>query len=415
MDPQNGPEGPEVADDPLLEDNWRPGPRYAADARRHCVFCGGSPPEPSAASAPSLASAYDPPPAPFPPPSLPENYAYSDDVTLIVVTSAVRSHPSTSLLDAVLHSACRAEPTLARCRKIIVADHPRTILEDDRTCEWKSGRFTRTAADRYSDYLDRVQVLCDAGEHPYHRAELLRLPSFRGFALALKAGLLACRTPTVAVFQHDRLLLRPCNMDGILRLLRAGEGTVNYVGLASNSTMDALDEKLQMSRYGLKVSVHGRGEFSFEGARYVPLGFWYDSVHAASVSYYLGTVFRPRYEGRAAVLRFRLGDFVEDKFGQMLRADVKANGWAAAAKYGCFMAVPADAREAVVQHVNGRDLGSTRARRLGHFVDGLGWGEEIGEGEGGGEGAAVGADGEAKATADADRDAQHVDTEGHGG
>jgi hypothetical protein len=310
-------------------------------------------------------------------PSLPPDHRYEDDITLVLVTSAILTHPDTTLTDAVLHSACRAEPVFALCRKIIVADFPRTVFDDDsRGSEWKAGRFNKQSVESYYEYLDRVEASCKAGLHPYHNAELIRAPKFRGFALALKMGLEMCKTPYVAVFQHDRVVLRPFGLERILRLLRAAPGVVNYVGLASNSTLvDALDEQLAMSKFGLSPLVHGRGSFFFEGTEFLPLYFWFDSTHVASVRFYLDEVMKPRYPKDAPPMRFKVGDFVEDKYGQKMRQDIKEGGLEAHAKYGTFIPMPADG-EMVVQHVNGRMMGSTKDRTLGFFVDELGWDDE---------------------------------------
>lgn len=381
-----------VKDGPVLTD-WKPGPRYLKDARRHCVLCAPkSAPNGTSISTENVvgpkgteklnnstpgrpSSAPQRPPLELPPKPPPRpDHCYEADVTMVLITSAIAMHPDTSLLDAVLHSACRSDPILARCRKIIVADAPRTIWEDkNKKSDWKSGKFNAKDVDRYYTYLDRVEGSCRAGHHPYHFTELVRAPKFRGFALALKMGLERCTTPYAVVFQHDRIILRPFGLDRMLRLLRAAPDQVKYVGLASNSTINILDEKLALSTIGMSPTIHGTGSFSFEGQEFVPLHFWYDSTHVASVRYYLDHVFVRRWLTDGSSMNFRVGDFVEDKWGQAMRADLKTNGLSVHSKYGCFIAVPEHGEKVVVQHCNGRAIGSTKNRKLGYFLDDLDW------------------------------------------
>ena len=369
--------------------------RYAREMRRTCAACAdeddaacpAAQPQPTAATTTTTTTTPDTrtpdtrtPDAQF---ELPRIFSagplptpptrYEDQVTLIIVTSAIFMHPDTSLIDTVLHSACRWEPVLARCRKLIVADHPRRVFdandptERTRENEWKSGRFTSRATRAYEEYLSRLEVVCALGEHPYHNAELIRAPRFGGFAMMLKLGLELTTTPFAIVFQHDRAICRSFGMERVLRLLAAQPDRVKYVGLPSNSTQVKTDVDNAMGRFGFASREAVHSCFFFEGAEFVPLVFWYDSTHVVPVRFYLDVIFGDHeFPGTKFANKFRLrtGDFVEDKFGQAMLSYIKLHGMAKGhPRFGTFlMSLPN--KDIVVRHCNGRRVGTSRAHSM---------------------------------------------------
>lgn len=100
-----------------------------------------------------------------------------------------------------------------------------------------------------------------------------------GFGYAVKAALERVATPLVCVVQHDNAFVRRVNLAPVARALLAGE-LVRYVGLMSSATADY--ESLCMSRYGVRLP----GAFEVERCKLVPLIYWYDKTHLASVDYY---------------------------------------------------------------------------------------------------------------------------------
>lgn len=288
-------------------------------------------------------------------------------VTVVVTTSPVPSHPSTALLDHVVASFELAG--LSGCRLLIVCDGF-CVQERPRP---KRGIVTEAMATGYREFVGEIVRRFTGSD----RVAVVVLQEHAGFGYAVKAALERVATPLVCVVQHDNAFVRRVNLAPVARALLAGE-LVRYVGLMSSATADY--ESLCMSRYGVRLP----GAFEVERCKLVPLIYWYDKTHLASVDYYR-SLFDAVYEkaywylpdsdppeevvtlGRRGGLVIRPGDFIEETLGKKELFDVRTFGFEAAhGRYGTYLYD--DAREPAFRHMDGQKFLTEEARRARGFA-----------------------------------------------
>lgn len=306
-------------------------------------------------------------------------------LTLIVTTSVIPAHPSTRLIAEVLGSYVRNEPDLLDCKKIIVCDFPKLSVSG--LTHYKSGKINRTDFQRYEEYIGELERLSAAGEYPFVNVEIFRLPRYRGFAMAVHEALAKVTTPFVMIIQHDRVLTREFRAAELLALMQAQPDQVKYIGLCSDTSSGHVHQV--SSRYNMDVTgkmqilqptVPGAGGLEAfkkqlianfplplpQCRMLVPLIFWYDSTHIASVSHYRDFVFGSHELVGVPTLDYRYyklktGDFIEDKLGQVQREDIKCNGLDEAhGKYATFLLE--DNQGPFVRHCHGRMIGTSTKR-----------------------------------------------------
>jgi len=123
-------------------------------------------------------------------------------LSIVLTTSAVQSNPSTFLTDTVMQSFSLAHG-LTKCRKIIICDGMR-ITDREKSVNWKGGRATQEAYDRYQVYIARLQALAEKGDGEWANTTILPLPHRHGFSLGALEGIKLVTTPYCMVVQHDR-------------------------------------------------------------------------------------------------------------------------------------------------------------------------------------------------------------------
>ena len=139
-------------------------------------------------------------------------------LTVIVVTSPVRSHPSTALIETTME-AMRHGEGLQQCRKIIVCDGYRKQRTDtgqptkrhmNASKSMRSGIVDEEGAEAYDEFKQRLERLACARsadtDSMFFRSELVTLTQRLGYGHALLAGLKMVTTPYVLVVQ---VLLSP--------------------------------------------------------------------------------------------------------------------------------------------------------------------------------------------------------------
>jgi hypothetical protein len=157
------------------------------------------------------------------------------DLGIIVVTSVLHLHPSTDLLKAVLATHLKNEPLLQLCEeKWIVADHCK-LAKPDKT-KFKSGQVQADHAERYEQYLVRLEELCASGDWPFDGFRVHRMPIYGGFGMSLKTGLELLRAPYALILQHDRVLKQAFGIEDVLVTMKRRPNLIRYIGLASNSS-----------------------------------------------------------------------------------------------------------------------------------------------------------------------------------
>lgn len=240
-------------------------------------------------------------------------------ISIVIVTSPVKSNPDTYLIDTVIESLHQIDG-LEHSPIIIVLDHY-VIAEVPRP---KSGRITEEMGARYEDFFNTLR-----NKYCTQRYCIARSAYHRGFAMSVKWGLEMCRTEFALIIQHDRAFSRPFGQ--IQNALRAFErhSHIRYIGFPTSSS--ANHDHVISERYRLKpltepdICIDFSDDFILK-----PLMFWYDSNHLCHVRRYL-EIYRPfkniptglkeLFGGNKAVkdMILRNGDFIEDRFGQAQR------------------------------------------------------------------------------------------------
>lgn len=256
------------------------------------------------------------------------------DLTLIITTSIIPSNPSCDLIQDVLNSYLTHEPDLYSCEKIIVCDCPKLSNKK----EYKSGRSIQQEIDNYNQYIINLEQL------NLFNTSILKCKSYRGFAMAIKDALELVKTNYVMIIQHDRYLTTSFGVKTCLQILSSNEN-IEYIGLSTHKSIRHAE--ITQSKYNINLE-----PIIFNNIKLVPLIFWYDSTHIASVSHYKEFVFK-EHIFKDKIVKLTIGDFIEDKFGQMQREDIKSNGIQAHSKYKSYVLV----NDVIhVKHRSGRTL-----------------------------------------------------------
>eukprot|EP01116_Phalansterium_solitarium_P023063 TRINITY_DN7884_c0_g1_i1.p1 TRINITY_DN7884_c0_g1~~TRINITY_DN7884_c0_g1_i1.p1 ORF type:complete len:323 (+),score=102.03 TRINITY_DN7884_c0_g1_i1:671-1639(+) len=263
-------------------------------------------------------------------------------LTVIVTTSATRSNPLTDVIEAVFTSFA-VVPGLAACRKLLVFDGY-TSVEGE--AKFKSGRLPSEEIERYAKYIDAVRSLIE--RHPaFVNTTPVVLDERHGFGYAVRAALEMTTTPYVMVVQHDyQFVGASLPGEAILDLMDA-RPEINYVGFkgAANTT-HVLSHKALVNvlrKRGVPLTM-------VPPDLPVPLAkllFWYDKNHIARASAYRSLVFE---DGSTIVRR---GDFIEDRLGHKILAEIREGGDAAHATYGTYLYHPDD-ESVALRHLDGR-------------------------------------------------------------
>ena len=277
------------------------------------------------------------------------------DVTVILTTSPTPSNPSTRLLEIVLRSVVRHEPSLQHCPKVIVCDGF-ILAPPTRTgrIRFKSGKVTHSHAEAYDEYKARLRDLVAAGDphRGFANSQLLCLGKRHGFAFAIREALRLVKTTFVLVVQHDRMFLRPGRLPNVLEVMRR-DPALKHVGLLQKSTLTYA--RTVNDKYGIDVGPYVRRAPDVQ-LTFVPAVFMYDSTHVARAQWYREFVFGNIVTSRGT-FRLRTGDFIEDKLGQSMLSEIKALGMPAHALFGSFLLLEdgVGSEIPVVYHLDGRD------------------------------------------------------------
>jgi len=283
-----------------------------------------------------------------------------DALTLILVTSPIRSHPSTEMLENTLRSYV-VGGKLAACEKVIVSDGCYACEPGQRERQ-KHGRVPRDWLKPYAAYRNRLDELVekassshdDEEAHLFARCRHVRAPRHIGFGGCTSLALSYVATPYVMVIQHDRTCLRPFDALRIVSAMRASQDKVRYVGLPTKASLSRCAPEHVQHRCGIRlveddVDPQVSEMCAREDIRLWPLLFWYDSTHICSLSHYREFVFA---QGRVPG-----GGFPEDTLGQVMHSEIcaaaKVGSWHAVhARYGTYLFL--DGGGPMVGHLRGR-------------------------------------------------------------
>lgn len=249
-----------------------------------------------------------------------------EEMTLIVTTSVAPLNPLTEFIQDVVASYALHEPSLLRCRKIIVCDWPQVRKGPSK---FRVGKVNADALAKYEEYVAALRALAAQGaaeaSHPFHRAEVMVLGERQGFALAVGHALRATSTPFVMVVQHDRRLTRPFGLPAVMAAFRSfAFRNVNYLCLSTSSS--GKNPELEMERSAVEVRDHVLYVPGTD-VRAVPMSFWLDSTHIARADFYRDFTLESHCINQWKWCTLKAGDFIEDKFGNLIRSRVSAASW----------------------------------------------------------------------------------------
>jgi len=348
-------------------------------------------------------------------------------LSIVVTTSAVPIHPSTVLLDTVLHSFTLM-PELADVRIVVMCDAPKVVLPDKPEpgtpgaapsnhaagADWepsifKRGVMTESRLANYRAYVSALRARypsrSDSGANS--RVEIVELDSYAGFGWALRVALEQhVHTPYVLVVQHDYIFAMPVPIGRIVAAMHqsheaderreAGSAIepavpqtsaaalpapLRYVGFVHRSTQQYLNVMTRgmppcLASDPLRRVFHVREDDGAADAgsssplpplQFCPLLFWYDKPHLASRSFYLESVLsHPRMQPR--------GTFPEDEFGVARIEEMRAMREGGAMQHwartlGAYL-YQSDERglQIALRHLNGRRFEKQRIGGLSRML-----------------------------------------------
>ncbi len=209
----------------------------------------------------------------------------SSRITFITNTSAVPGHPSTELLETSFKSWYQ-QPGFESMPKIIVFDEPPKKFY---SLEMRKGVFLKTA---YEGYKKGCRKLIE--ESPYFKNTLLVFLKEHGHLTgALREALSFVKTPFIFVHQHDFVLEKPLDLEGVMSSMERNP-FIQYVHFTRAKNIP----------YGTAQVA----AIPYEGPSHIPLCIsynWSDHEHLTSKKYYETFVF-PRVGNRPIAMEWEL-------------------------------------------------------------------------------------------------------------
>jgi len=294
------------------------------------------------------------------------------ELTVLIQTSPIPSHPSTALLEALFRSFDRHVEDIRRLAQIYILCDGYEEVDDcneggdpasgdtkgkDGT---KRGRVTKDLARRYRQHLQQLRDKLDrppfaaavpeggdsrSQSHASCTVEMIELPERHGSARAIKAafdrGLVT--TPFVMVAQHDNFFVSDVPLPSILGTMMDNEW-IKCLHFISTATMDYV--KKTERRYSIDLEPFVRRNVGDLTGSLVPLVFWYGRTAISRTDYYTDFVLKGR--------TLRAGDHLEELLGVEQLRDVQTRGMDVAhPAWGNFVLDARGSRE-VMYHLSGR-------------------------------------------------------------
>lgn len=195
------------------------------------------------------------------------NMIYNDEtvselITVVLSTNPIPSIPETNYIYEALSSLYRI-PALAKCKKIIVFDGIQPSYEE--------------RAEDYRKYKTKIRELVETDSY-FSNTELVYLEKWSHLAGSIREALKHVTTPFVFFHQHDLVLKKNFDLNGIIASMVANPH-IKYV-------------RLNKRENNMKASCNWKVEPSSEFS-YIPLckSFgWTDQTHVARLEYYTNFV-----------------------------------------------------------------------------------------------------------------------------
>lgn len=242
----------------------------------------------------------------------------ADDITVLIPTSPIPSHPSTEIIDATIDSIAAAG--LGECWTVIMCDGVRPEQEDRR--------------DDYEAYLARLagRTLYASPRVPTRIRGLL-FHEYLHQAEMTRRALATVETPCILFVEHDTPLVGEIPWASMVAAIRSGEADV----IRLHHEAHVLREHRYLMRGRERVNVHG-----------VPLwatGQWSQRPHLASTDWYRAMLDR-YFPGHART-------FIEDRlYGEVATPWVERREWGEVCKLWLY--APYEGTWKRSEHLDGR-------------------------------------------------------------
>jgi hypothetical protein len=281
------------------------------------------------------------------------------DLTIIITTSAIPSHPSTDVIDEVIEALVHIKSPNVNITDVYIVCDGYNIRGLDEKPNFKPPKIT---VEKSADYELYISVL----EKKYSQYKIIKRNKRYGFAKNLRYILDMVETTYVLVVQHDWVFRKDVDLDKIMCAMDKSD-EIKYVNFMSSSSTNYLNRifKLKNGFKGHKIDKEQIIKSNKEkfGIDIVPLMFWYDKPHICRTDYYKSFVFGQKHYDSLRDKLIQIRSFVEDSLGNVILNNVKKNGLSAHAAYGTYLYYEEPDAE-YVSHSNGRAFITDEQRKV---------------------------------------------------
>lgn len=264
-----------------------------------------------------------------------------NNISYIFISSPAPSNPTIDMIKLSINSLYKLSPfdtiedyDILKLNNIIIMLDGYILINEDiqQQVKLKQGRISKSMEDKYNEFEINLRNYYKS----YNNIEIIRLNKHYGFGLAVKEGLLRCKTKYAFICQHDRIFIKEFKYTYNLIKIFEKYSHIRYMGFATSSSKTHAD--ILHSKYNLSFLNNNKVDLDINDNEYniylQPLIFWFDSQHVCNVKRYL-EIYKP-YLNMPNELKdlftslndstisykdayIREGDFIEDRFGQMQR------------------------------------------------------------------------------------------------
>jgi hypothetical protein len=256
-------------------------------------------------------------------------------LTVLLVTSAVRSNPDLTCINLVIRSLTRIKGLFPEAKLHILADGYKRFadIEGASGTNFKKALVNDTEAERYHLFIDNLRNLVSENHANY--AEITVLDKNLGFAKLVEKGVEEfVDTPLVMVIQHDWAFRRPFEIQRIVHAFDV-DHRLNYVTWSSNSTINYPIRLKEMYGEHMPDDFKQLDTVKIGELECWPLDFFYDRNHIARTQFYRDKVFQKHLNPEEIPKDMRVKRFIEDSFGHHILSLAKEIGpWKLFEKWG---------------------------------------------------------------------------------
>ena len=278
-------------------------------------------------------------------------------LTVLIQTSPIPSHPSTALLEALFRSFQRADGLL-ESTVLIVCDGCEEATAGEKENN-KHGKASRSTVERYRQHLQLLESAVTSRQPPFlpqgnGSIQVLQLQERHGSAQAIQAVFPQIQTPLIMVCQHDNFFVKDIPFRVCVEQMYHNNGLgigLKCLHFLSTATIDYRTKCRK--RYNVQINCHD-ADYIQQGAKLVPLIFWYGRTHISYTDHYRDTILNRQLQKK---------DHLEELLGLAQLEDIRTRGFDIAfPDYGTFVLDDMEAKE-VIYHLSGRRVRAAATQR----------------------------------------------------